>query len=155
MSYLSEFPDYDGDFYLPEGWKDVSWHNDVCPHAEKRDENLGVSAYLWQDYVNPKNREYENGKRYVYEIRLEKTFDYIFSFATDDLNLIKEMVNSTHIPGPITDRSGWKIYEVRYVDGNDMRYKVVNIKAPNEEIARGSIFEGNAFEHRILSVKEI
>ena len=155
MSYKTEFPDYDGEFFLPKGWEDNSWHNDVCPHAEKRDENLGVSVYLWQDYVNPENREYEEGKRYIYEIRLDKSFNYIFSFATDDLELIKEMVNSTHIPGPVPDTTRWKTYEVSYVDGNDMRYKVQDIKAENAEKARATIFEGNAFEHIVLNVKEV
>ena len=39
-NYLIEFPSYDGDFYLPEGWEDNSWHNDACPHAEKRSKDM-------------------------------------------------------------------------------------------------------------------
>ena len=61
-----------------------------------------MSVYLWQDYVDPSKREYEEGKRFIYEIRIDKSLDYIFSFATDDLELINEMVNSTLVPGLLT-----------------------------------------------------
>jgi hypothetical protein len=35
MTYKIEFPDYDDTITLPEGWRDVSWHNDICPSFEK------------------------------------------------------------------------------------------------------------------------
>ncbi len=157
MSYKSEFPDYDGEYYLPEGWEDNSWHNDVCPHAEKRDEEIGVRIFLWQDYVDPNNREYDAGKRYIFEIRVDKAFDYIFSYATDNLEMVKELVKGVYFPVHYTkaETKNWKTYEVSYVDGHDMKFKVLHIKAANEEDARQAIFEGNAFEHRITSVKEM
>lgn len=97
MSYISEFPNYDGDFYCPDGWIDASYHNDVCPHIMKQNEKLGVSAYVWEDYVDPKLREYEEGKRYIFEIRLDERFDYIFGYATDSLLEIRNLVKGVTI----------------------------------------------------------
>lgn len=47
------------------------------------------------------------------------------------------------------------IFEIGYVDGNDLHFKVVKIEAENEEKARAKIFEGHGFEHRITHVKEV
>ena len=56
MSYKYEFPDYDDELPVIDGFKDESWHNDVCPSMEKRIYN---DAYLklWCDYKNPEMRE--------------------------------------------------------------------------------------------------
>ena len=47
------------------------------------------------------------------------------------------------------------LYEIGYVDGHDLQFKVVKVEAENEEKARASIFEGHGFEHRITHVKEV
>ena len=92
--YLVEFPNYDGDFYLPNGWEDNSWHNDACPHAEKRSADESFIAYIWQEYVDMAKRETESGKRYVFII--EKDSDVIFEYSTNDLEIIKEMAEGVH-----------------------------------------------------------
>ena len=92
--YLVEFPNYDGDFYLPNGWEDNSWHNDVCPHAEKRSADESFIAYIWQEYIDIAKRETESGKRYVFII--EKDSDVIFEYSTNDLEIIKEMAEGVH-----------------------------------------------------------
>ena len=91
MSYKSEFPDYDGEFYCPKGWIDNSWHNDVCPRAMKRfeSETLEIEFSIWQDYVDENKREYDPTKRYLFQIHVNN--DLIFHYETDDLEKIKEL----------------------------------------------------------------
>ena len=55
MTYKIEFPDYDDAITLPEGWRDVSWHNDICPSFEK-DLN-DVTYKIFCDYKDPERRE--------------------------------------------------------------------------------------------------
>lgn len=55
MSWQSEFPNWDGgELYIPKGWEDYSWHNDVCPRAMLRveSETRTVEFSLWQDYID-------------------------------------------------------------------------------------------------------
>jgi len=87
--YLIEFPNYDGDFYLPKGWIDNSWHNDVCPHAEKRSADESIIVYIWQEYEDFYKRESANENRYMFVI--EKDSEVIFLYETNSLELIKEM----------------------------------------------------------------
>ena len=56
MSYKYEFPDYDDELPVIDGFKDESWHNDVCPSL---DYPLGGENILriWFDYANPEMRE--------------------------------------------------------------------------------------------------
>ena len=98
MSYLSEFPDYDGKFYLPKGWYDNSWHNDTCPHAEKRYEYYDekeLSFIIWQDYVDINKREIENGCRYIFVVVMDG--DDIFYHETDDIRIIKKFVEAVNM----------------------------------------------------------
>ena len=87
MSWKTEFPDYDGIFICPDGWKDNSWHNDTCPHIEKRIDDIVI--YVWQDYVDENQRE-SFGKRYLFKIEAD---DYdVFAYETDDWNEIKNLM---------------------------------------------------------------
>ena len=52
-TYLTEFPDYDDSIALPDGWIDVSWHNDTCPAFH----NTTKGATLYLDYKDPSLRE--------------------------------------------------------------------------------------------------
>ena len=92
MSYIKEFPDYDGELYIPKGFNDYSWHNDVCPHVEKRydNENLEIDVCIWQDYIDISLREREIGKRYLFQIKVND--GVLFSCETDDLEKVKELV---------------------------------------------------------------
>ena len=100
MSYLSEFPDYDGDFYIPDRWEDNSWHNDICPHAELYIErgDVAFSFYVWQDYVDVNEREYDNTPRYTFEIVVKTVNgDYTLFFKqTDSLEEIKDLVKGVN-----------------------------------------------------------
>lgn len=114
MSYISEFPDYDGEFYVPKGWEDNSWHNDTMPRAmlelvnvgfhyalcnrnlyEKKEDNV-IRFSLWQDYVDINKREIEDGKRYCFQIDIDS--ELIFSYETDDLEMVKELVKGVQNP---------------------------------------------------------
>ena len=89
--YKHEFPDYDGEFFCPEGWGDYSYHNDVCPRALCRIESKisTVDFSIWQDYVDVNKREYDNGKRYLFQIHVNN--DLIYHYETDDLKEIKRL----------------------------------------------------------------
>ena len=98
MSYKQEFPNYDGKFYIPKGFVDASWHNDVCPRAqmEKKIPSYGgepeveVRFVLWQDYADPSKREYEFGKRYVFAI--EVNTEVVFEYCSDDIDIILRLI---------------------------------------------------------------
>lgn len=91
MYYMTEFPDYDGELYVPEGFRDWSWHNDVCPCVGKRydDKDLEIEVCIWQDYINPELREYVT-TRYNFVIKINGSS--VFDCDTDDLDKIKELV---------------------------------------------------------------
>jgi len=56
QDYKTEFHFFDFDIpKIPEGFKDSSWHNNVCPSFERV---LGDQLIVfWVDYKNPKRRE--------------------------------------------------------------------------------------------------
>lgn len=97
MSYRSEFPDYDGDFYLPEGWTDASWHNDTMPRAlwYLSTPNVWYQISIWQDYVDENKREYEGEPRYIFQI--EKENDEVFEYRTNDLEEIKLLAKGVNV----------------------------------------------------------
>ena len=109
MSYKTEFPDYDGQLYVPKGFIDASWHNDIMPRAEKIikvpqyaneveaevafilcETEAEVQFILWQDYADPQKREYDNGKRYIFQIEING--ESIFEVTTDDLDIAKQII---------------------------------------------------------------
>jgi hypothetical protein len=49
--YAREFPDFELDFKLPEGFKDSSWHNNETPSFDKAQPN-GTLLRLWVDYAD-------------------------------------------------------------------------------------------------------
>ena len=92
--YKREFPDYDGELYIPDGFEDDSWHNDVCPKVTKTDEwdNVRIDYIIFQDYVDDILRELPGDKRYWFEIDINGSC--IFGIATDDLEEIKRYVEA-------------------------------------------------------------
>ena len=55
MNYKVEFPHYDDELTLPDGWVDTSWHNDACPSFEK--EIKGTTYRVWCDFKDPSKSE--------------------------------------------------------------------------------------------------
>ena len=93
--FKKEFPNYDGEFYLPKNWDDVSYHNDICPHARLLSTDERIELNLWQDYINTNLREYEDNKRYTFQIIIDNNI--VFSFESDCLAEIKKMIDSVNI----------------------------------------------------------
>ena len=90
--YKIEFPDFDAEFYCPAGFEDWSYHNDIMPHAGKRF-NVGdkeIEIDIWQDYADEEKREYDNGKQYIFSIKVDD--DVVDEYATDDLDQLKKYV---------------------------------------------------------------
>lgn len=55
--YKAAFPDFDYDVpQLPDGFIDVSWHNNVSPSFEKKLNN-DLTLTLWVDYSDESKRE--------------------------------------------------------------------------------------------------
>src|SRR5262245_19583152 len=61
MTYRDEFPDFDYELPVIAGFKDHSWHNEVCPSLVTADRKQN----LWCDYADPAKREMEGGKRFT------------------------------------------------------------------------------------------
>jgi hypothetical protein len=56
MDYKREFRYFDFEIpSLPEGFRDDSWHNNVCPSFIRILDDQIIT--LWVDYKNPKRRE--------------------------------------------------------------------------------------------------
>jgi len=91
--YRIEFPQYPvADMpALPDGWNDVSWHNNACPCFE----NVALRAALYIDYLKPEDREFQpcdfadgcgGGRFVVFEVDSEGCFtDDLPRFAFDTL----------------------------------------------------------------------
>ena len=82
MGYKYEFPDFDGELPVIEGFVDDSWHNDVCPSMFNKRTNIK----LWVDYVDPDKREGRE-KRYCVS-RLEDDGSLTQILETDDISTI-------------------------------------------------------------------
>lgn len=58
--YVREFPAYGAlDFTVPEGFEDISWHNDVCPSF------AGKGFLLWADFKMVEWRELADTQRFA------------------------------------------------------------------------------------------
>lgn len=99
MSFISEFPDYDGEFYLPKGWTDASWHNDTMPRAlwYLETPNVWYQISIWQDYVDESKREYEGEPRYIFQIQEGNCVDMLFEYQTDNLDEIKLLAKGVNM----------------------------------------------------------
>lgn len=92
MSFISEFSDYDGDFVVPKGFVDNSWHNDVCPRIWNRSVDQTIEVSVWQDYVDPEKREYANQKRYTFD--MEVNGETVMVFNADEWKDIEPFIES-------------------------------------------------------------
>ena len=90
--YKKEFPLYDAELYIPNGWEDNSWHNNACPHAEK---SQGMyTACIMQDYINPNYRQFsftDDGERYLCQVFCDDT-NLVYEVITNDLEVVKKFV---------------------------------------------------------------
>lgn len=59
--YKQEFPDYDTQITLPEGWEDVSFRNDATPSFINR----ALGLCLWVNFLNPDLRAFPESCRFT------------------------------------------------------------------------------------------
>lgn len=83
-NYREEFPDYDDELPVIEGFEDRSWVNEPCPCMI--DEELHLMLFI--DYVDPEKSEYpeERGAglgRYVMKRLTDE--NYVMGIGADDL----------------------------------------------------------------------
>lgn len=78
MSYLTEFPNFDGAYLptIPTGFVDQSWRNDTCPSWQQGD------LWLFIDYAAPCLREMAETPRYSLQRRTDEGDQFIAD--TDD-----------------------------------------------------------------------
>ena len=95
--YKSEFPDYDTKLIIPEGFKDVSWHNDIMPHVRKSMtyEGIEITLNIWQDYKSVELREYEYRKQFI--LQLEVNLNMVYEFESDDWSEIEKELKKFYL----------------------------------------------------------
>ena len=60
MSYKKEFPDFNLDVIIPEGFIDSSWKNDICPSWINNEHNIK----LFIEHLEPEKRELDDMDRF-------------------------------------------------------------------------------------------
>lgn len=78
--YKSEFANYDDTLSFPEGWVDVSWHNDACPSFEKVLWNVAYRIFC--DYKDMQKRDCPDWTRFGVYVEDEVNFECIGQFET-------------------------------------------------------------------------
>ena len=60
--YRKEFPDFEPATHpaIPEGFEDVSWHNETCPHFH----NKALRLSIFVDFAAPEAREFPESPRF-------------------------------------------------------------------------------------------
>jgi hypothetical protein len=93
MTYKTQFPDFDSE--VPEfvGFKDTSWHNDVCP-SFYLDLGDGKGLRVWVDYADKTRREYSapDSKRFVLDLMEEDEYIKMI-IQTDNLEVLYNTIN--------------------------------------------------------------
>ena len=93
MHYKTEFPDFDYELTIPDGWTDSSWHNDVSPSIEKQ---FGDIKYrIWCDFADPERREV-GGKQFVVATYDSNEFEHLqelneFDTFEDAIEFVKRV----------------------------------------------------------------
>jgi len=96
MNYLNEFPDFDFDIpKLPDGFVDVSWHNNVSPSFEKN-LNDDYSVTLWVDYSDASRREC-GGSQFLVMVHVTEELENVlyesqFDLWDDAINAINDIL---------------------------------------------------------------
>ncbi len=88
--YKSEFPHYDDTLTLPDGWEDISWHNDSCPSFQKVFGD--VMFRIFCDFKDPDLREMHGAMRFV--IYIEDEVNYVCIGQTDTIKEAIDCVNA-------------------------------------------------------------
>lgn len=93
MPYRDEFPDFgDMDVAIPEGFKDLSWHNDTCPSFgyllpgfAQNDERYLI---VFIDYADEAKREFEGVARFMAYVQDNVGMPSDVQFSSDDWHAV-------------------------------------------------------------------
>lgn len=88
--YRIEFPEFDPATMprIPDGWRDISWHNDTQPSFQVGDPD-GVWFRVWVDFAKEEDREIQmGGLRYAIDRMDEVSGDEKTLVQSDDWDSI-------------------------------------------------------------------
>ena len=94
MNYKTEFPQFDDNISLPEGWEDESWHNNACPSFSKP-LNDNFRVVLWYDYKKPELRDSPSLKRFSLDVHENDEFFHNLCMS-DSLEEVLSVANNAH-----------------------------------------------------------
>ena len=109
MSYKSEFPKWNGDWYCLDGFKDESCHTNELPSASKayKKDDVVIKYVIWQDYIPTEENDYysffEDEGMYRFEIYVDCTLIYAEYVANKDE--LKEKIRYMSL----LEYEGWEI----------------------------------------------
>ena len=83
---MNIFKGYWEDLTIPSDWKNSSWGNDACPSWTHN------GYIIFVDHPDPKEREFQEWKRF--NVKLEDEYGYGdgFDFETDDFEEVKKVI---------------------------------------------------------------
>lgn len=91
--YQKEFPGFELNIVIPEGFDDISWANNRCPSFINKDLDL----ILWVDYENEEDREYPELPRFsldeVYGGQFPILSDYKALMMSDDIDQVLKTID--------------------------------------------------------------
>lgn len=90
FGFRAEFPDFDTTTMpdIPEGWADISWHNDTCPSFRTF---TGFQVFV--DFLDPELREYPEGFRFTVHADAEVVDGNEVLFETNEWPHVLEYVD--------------------------------------------------------------
>ena len=95
QNYRTEFPHFDFDIPHLEGFRDNSWHNDICPSLV-RQLNDTQEVVVWVNFADEDRREC-GGLQFVVEVRTidddADPFDFTCEVETNSWDEVKNTVN--------------------------------------------------------------
>lgn len=103
-----KFPYFDYALPVIDGFKDVSWHNDVCPSLANDD--LGLKLFC--DFDNPSLRECGGNKFTLYLHDVDDSLNDVFIASNDDLGAILQAIESFKTRHALAMGSG-NFYEIQ------------------------------------------
>ena len=101
MSWKSEFPYFDSELHMLDGWIDNSWHNDICPNIMCRYTNgdTTIEFRIWQECEDADKREYSESDRFTFQVYVND--DVVFYYGSDDWAEMEKLAKGV-------DPYGWK-----------------------------------------------
>jgi hypothetical protein len=93
MSFQTEFPRFEAATLpqIPDGFEDISWHNDACPSFQH--ERLNLRLFVAEK--NPDDRECPTWERFILDrYNPETDIEGVFIIATEDWSEILRAIET-------------------------------------------------------------